>query len=289
MIQYDPKDVLGVLFRVRGSIMLRLLPRTLAAAAVGVGAVELLHYWPFKLPSIAHTLIGVALGLLLVFRTNASYDRYWEGRKLIGGMVNRTRDIARQLRSYVSARDEVASRALAEVERVLPLFYTLAVMSLRAETDLAAVERLTPDERAQLEPLRARAPMALAWVSTQLDVLAKKGHLRDVHIQLIDTNVGALMDALGGCERIARTPVPFAYAQHIKWFVTLFCFTVPFVMVDTMSWATPFVTGVLAFALYGIDEIGVEIEDPFGDDPNDLPMDAVGETVSRSVHDLLST
>lgn len=287
MIQYDPKSLLGVLFRVRGSIAVRLLPRTLAAAAVGLGAVFLFRQWPFKVPPLAHTLIGVALGLLLVFRTNASYDRYWEGRKLMGAMVNRSRDIARQLRTYVSTRDEVTERAFAEVERALRIFYALTVMSLRSETDLGTLELLRPEERAELEPLRARAPMALVWVTRQIEALAKAGHLRDVHLQVLDANVVALMDALGGCERIARTPVPFAYAQHIKWFVTLFCFTVPFVMVDSMSWGTPLAAPILAFALYGIDEIGVEIEDPFGDDPNDLPMEAVGETIGRSVQDLL--
>ena len=289
MIQYDPKSLLGVLFRVRGSIAARLLPRTLAAAAVGLAAVFLLRHWPFKLPPLAHTLIGVALGLLLVFRTNASYDRYWEGRKLLGSMVNRTRDIARQLRTYVTAPDDVREAAFAEVERGLRLFYALTVMSLRSETDLGTVDILRPDERAELEPLKARAPMALVWVSRRIEALAKAGHLRDVHVQVIDASVTALMDSLGGCERIARTPVPFAYAQHIKWFVTRFCCTGPVVMVDSRSWGTPVAAAILAFALYGIDEIGVEIEDPFGDDPNDLPMEAVGETIGRSVQDLLAT
>ena len=98
-----------------------------------------------------------------------------------------------------------------------------------------------------------------------------------------------LNDYLGGAERILRTPIPFAYAQHIKVFVVLFCFTAPFAMVDVMGWATPLVAGLLALALFGVDEIGVEIEDPFGDDPNDLPLDAIGRGIDDAVTDILAT
>lgn len=97
-----------------------------------------------------------------------------------------------------------------------------------------------------------------------------------------------MTDALGGCERIRKTPIPFAYAHHIKLFVVLFCFTAPFAMSEAMGWYTPLVAGILAFALLGIDEIGVEIEDPFGVDENDLPLDAIEATIARGLDDLAS-
>jgi len=95
------------------------------------------------------------------------------------------------------------------------------------------------------------------------------------------------MDSIGSCERIVKTPVPFAYAQHIKLLVLLFCITLPFAIVDTMRWGTPVVAGLLALALFGIDELGVEIEDPFGSDANDLPLEAVGRSVATSTRELL--
>jgi putative membrane protein len=104
----------------------------------------------------------------------------------------------------------------------------------------------------------------------------------------MDTNLTALVDLHSGCERIVRTPIPFAYAQHIKLFVTLWCFTVPFAIVDAMQSYTWFASAVLAFALFGIDEIGVEIEDPFGYDDNDLPIDRIGQTIKASMSDILS-
>src|SRR5262249_33189996 len=96
MIDYDARRWLGLILPVRGSVVPRLVPRVLATSAIGVVAMLLLERRGLRIPTLAHTLVGVALGLLLVFRTNASYDRYWEGRRLIGGIVNRARDLARQ-------------------------------------------------------------------------------------------------------------------------------------------------------------------------------------------------
>jgi predicted membrane chloride channel (bestrophin family) len=103
-----------------------------------------------------------------------------------------------------------------------------------------------------------------------------------------DETLGLFSDAFGGCERIRSTPVPFAYAHHIKLLVFLFCYTVPFVMVDSMGWITPIATAIVCFGLFGIDEIGVEIEDPFGTDPNDLPMERLIEHLEVSTREILA-
>jgi putative membrane protein len=92
---------------------------------------------------------------------------------------------------------------------------------------------------------------------------------------------------MGGAERIVKTPVPFAYAQHIKIFVTLFCLTVPFAMSSSLHWLTPAGAALLGFALIGIDEIGVEIEEPFGYDPNDLPLDLILQTIDKDTAEVL--
>ena len=91
----------------------------------------------------------------------------------------------------------------------------------------------------------------------------------------------------GSCERILRTPVPFAYAHHIKTFLSVFCVTAPFAMLAPMGWLTPVATAIVSYGLFGIDEIGVEIEEPFGYDGNDLPMVGIGETIARNVTDTL--
>ncbi len=284
MIDYEPKRWLPLVLRLRGTVFVGVIGRVLATAAVGAVAVHLFTSQGLKFPPLAHTLIGAALALLLVFRTNASYDRYWEGRKLIGQMGNRLRDLARQT-ATVGTDDELDREG---VGRLLVLWYRLGVQALRGETDLSAVGELaTADERARLADVRQRPYVVAGWITTRFARLLDDGHLDGARFISIDANLSALADALGGAERIRATPVPFAYAHHIKVFVALFCFSVPFAMVDSMGWYTPGVAAVLAFALFGIDEIGVEIEDPFGYDTNDLPLDKIGDSIERSVKDIL--
>jgi len=289
MIAYDPRGWLSVVLRLRGSVLPRLTLRILLTVAVGALSSYLHDTRGLSVPSIAHTLIGVALGLLLVFRTNASYDRYWEGRRLLGQMVNRSRDLARQIATFVTGDDDAVAGEQRTMQRHVAAFFGLGRQSLRAERDLAALGPLLTDaERATLEPLSSRPAVVLTWISARLVTQLAAGRLSEQRLQACDANLTSLVDSLGGCERIARTPIPFAYAQHIKSFVLLFCFTAPFAMVDTMRWLTPAVSGLLAFALFGIDEIGVEIEDPFGYDDNDLPVEDIGKTIERDTAEILA-
>lgn len=284
MIDYDGKSWVSVLSKVKGSVLPRLLPRTIAAGGVGYLAQWLHTHHKFHTPTTVHTLIGVALGLLLVFRTNASFDRWWEGRKLLGGIVNRTRDLARQAGGYFADDDDTRKTII----RYLDAYFILATQSLRAENALDKLgDLLTGDEKKKLEKISAaRASTVLSWITLRLDEKAKEGKLSEVRLLAMDTNLTALVDYYSGCERIARTPVPFAYAHHIKLFVMLFVFTVPFAISDVMKDFTPLAAAVLAYALLGIDEIGVEIEDPFGYDPNDLPLDRIAKTISTSTHEI---
>lgn len=288
MIDYDAKSWLRVAFAVKGTVLPRIALRIVMVAAIGVLAAWLNARMGLKIPAIAHTLIGVALGLLLVFRTNASYDRYWEGRKLLGSMVNRTRDVSRQIAAYTRGEDAATRAHVLAVRRYLVLFYRLAAQGLRSEKNLDAVAPLLGEgDREILEPVNARAYVALRLLTEHVRALHEEGKLSDPHVITIDGGVTALVDALGACERIVKTPVPFAYAQHIKVFVLLFTFTIPFAVVDVLHWGTPVAAAVLGFALFGIDEIGVEIEDPFGYDDNDLPVERIGDGIDASTKDIV--
>jgi ion channel-forming bestrophin family protein len=284
MIQYDPKSLLSVVFRLHGSVFVRMVPRVVLVAAIGEIAYLAHQRTGLRFPTIVHTLIGVALGLLLVFRTNASYDRYWEGRKLLGSITNRCRDVCRQAVSYLE------QEAAHKIRRYTCAFYHVTAGTLRGQRGLstAAEVCLTEAERRSLVEAVHRAPVVATWMSGVLAREVEGGRLTERRLTLLDQNITALIDALGGAERIRNTPVPFAYAQHIKIFVILFVFTVPFAMVDATRAYTPLAAALLAFALFGIDEIGVEIEDPFGDDPNDLPMDAIGAGIERATSDIVA-
>src|SRR5262249_41819137 len=220
--------------------------------------------------------------------TNASYDRYWEGRRLMGAFVNRARDLARQAAAYIDGGPEgMAERR--EIARLLAVFFALMRQYLRKERDLGALEfDLSADEKAALEPLAVRPTLATVWLTRVLAKSARGGRLSAEKLHFMDANVTQLVDYWGGAERIMKTPIPFAYAQHIKSFLMLFCATVPFAMVDSMRWYTPLAAAVIAFGLFGIDEIGVEIEDPFGYDANDLPLDAIGNRIAEDTRVILA-
>jgi putative membrane protein len=243
MIEYDTKAWYSIVFQMRGSVMPRLVPRVVLVAAAGAAAVLIYERSASRLPP--PTLIGAALGLLLVFRTNASYDRYWEGRKKLGMVVNRSRDLARQIASYVTSAEDRS-----ELQRQIVAMAALINQMLRKQRDLSLLgELLTERERELLADAAPRPAMAAQWISARLARLADAGRLSELRLQLMDANLTQLIDELGGAERIMKTPVPFAYAQHIKMFTVVFCFTVPLVMVDTLGWYTPLAAAMLAFAL----------------------------------------
>jgi putative membrane protein len=280
MVDYDPKSFLRVVTQLRGSVIPALLPRILLCTGIGAGAAYLHFNFAFKLPSIAHTLLGVALGLLLVFRTNASYDRFWEGRKLFGALVNRSRDLTRQAAVYIEGDSPEAHAARREIQRLIVMFFMLLKQYLRHERDLSQLGvELRDEEKKALEPAVVRPNLPVLWMTQVLMRCVRAGYLTEQRLWVMDQNISLYTDFWGGAERIMRTPIPFAYAQHIKSFLTLFCLSAPFAMVESMKWFTPLASGVLAFGMFGIDEIGVEIEDPFGYDPNDLPLDTIGKRI----------
>lgn len=288
MVQYDARDWMKVLTQTHGSVMPRLLARLGSVALVAVAATYLFETRHFKFSPVAHTLVGAALGLLLVFRTNTSYDRYWEGRKLLGGSVNRLRDLLRQVAGSVSG--EVGQTLCQELRRRILIFFGLQRQYLRNERDLAfASDQLTETEKAALEPLTARPVAYLTCISSLLAHTYRDGLINGELYRNLDQNVTSLMDNLGGAERIVKTPVPFAYAQHIKGFLFIFCFTLPFVLAEPTGRWNPLASAAVAYALFGIEEIGVEIEDPFGDDPNDLPIEAMEESLKKVTSDLVAS
>lgn len=287
MVNYDARNWLGVLTQTHGSVMPRLVLRVLCIGLLGATATYLYHIHKFKLAPVAHTMVGAALGLLLVFRTNTSYDRYWEGRKLLGASINRVRDLLRQLCG--SAQGEEGQLACLELRRQLVLFFGLQRQYLRQERDLGEFsEIMTAAEKTQLEPLNVRPVAYLAATSQFLADAYARGLFNAEIYRNMDQNLTALLDNLGGAERIMKTPVPFAYAQHIKGFLFIFCVTLPFVLAEPTGFWNPLASAAVAYALFGIEEIGVEIEDPFGDDPNDLPMDAMEEGVKKATSDLVA-
>lgn len=277
MIDYDPHRWWTQFLQVRGSMLKEITARVVACVvwAIAVCAVHL--YWtPVGVPTSIHALIGLALSLLLVFRTNSSYDRFWEGRKLWGGIVNETRNLARASGVFLHADPELHQR----IVRWTMCFPYAAAGILRGKVNLGPIADALPKE--SVARALGAQHSALAVSSEMSEAIAegrRRGHY-DAYVQMqLDQNVQLLIDYLGGCERIHKTPMPFAYMVHLRRALILYVYSLPFALVKDFGWAAVAATFAIAYVFFGIEEIGVEIEDPFGLDDNDLPLERICETI----------
>lgn len=283
MIDYDPHLWRDHLFDFRGSVLRKVIPRMTVFGVWGAAVCWCNeHYFAIAMPSTAHALVGVALGLLLVFRTNASYDRFWEGRRQWGAIVNATRNLAR---ASISLMREATG--LSEQVRLWTAAFSHALMHrLRERVSLGTMTEKLPAVDVDRCIRSGNAPLAASiQISRAIAVARQAGVITEHEQMLMDTQVAYLIDAAGACDRIHRTPLPFAYVVHLRRALAIYCLTLPLALIDGFAWSTPLVTVFVSYILLGIEEIGVEIEDPFGVDDNDLPLEKFCQTIEA---DLLS-
>lgn len=281
MIDYDSHSWMSHLFDIKGSMVREVLGRVLTCvtwSAVVVVFHKTVH--PLGVPSTVHSLVGVALGLLLVFRTNSSYDRFWEGRKLWGAIVNDCRNLARDGAAYLAAAPELRD----DLVRWTAAFPFACMNSLRGTAALGPIAATLPAEEVRDALSADHVPSAVAARVTSTIVAARdRGAISDIVAMDLGRYVARLMDDIGGCERIHKTPLPFAYVVHLRRALILYCFTLPFALIGDFGWGTILDTLLVAYVFFGIEEIGVEIEDPFGEDDNDLPLEAICETIAGNL------
>ena len=274
MSQYDPRQWTNHLLDIEGSMVREILFRVIASFFWAAIVTVLFICGPsfcrnMGIPATAHSLIGTALGLLLVFRTNSSYDRFWEGRKQWGGIVNECRNLTRQASEWLSADQSLMREIIS-----LTIGFPFAVMQrLHKTTSLGTtLSDVSPTDVTRIEASK-HPPLAIANLITSRVLSAReRGLIDSLQLNSLDHNIELLIDYCGACERIHSTPLPFAYAVHLRRVLIVYCFTLPFAFVKDFGWATIPATLLTSYILFGVEEIGVEIEDPFGFTTNDLPI-----------------
>lgn len=279
-----------MLFQWRGSVAPAVLPRTLFCAGFSL-LIAIVHRTgvPVSFNSLGSVVPSIVLGLLLVFRTNTAYERFWEGRKLWGGLVNTTRNLARQIWVAIQEDTEADHEEKVAHLRLLVAFARTTKQHLRDEPLGSELDStVTAEQYAKLQQMN-NPPLEVAfWIADYLQASFNRGKLNAYQLSAMLSQVNTLVDVLGGCERILKTPIPLAYAIHLKQLILLYCLSLPFQMVGTLGWWTPLIAGLISFAVFGIEEIGIEIENPFGHDPNDLPLDSICQTMEHNIEDLIS-
>jgi putative membrane protein len=274
----------------QGSVIPAVWPRVMACV-VFAALIVLLHQWgmPVAWPVLSGIVPSIVLGLLLVFRTNTAYDRFWEGRKLWGTMVNTSRNLARQVWVAIAVEDGPDRVAKQQAMKLIVAFAMATKQLLRREPpqpELQAV--VTPAQFEKLQRMH-NPPLEIAyWLGDYLQTQQLRGQINPYQLQSMMDLLNTLVDCLGGCERILKTPMPMAYSIHLKQLLLIYCLALPFQMVSEVGVWSILITGLISFAVFGIEEIGIEIENPFGCDPNDLPLDAICETMQRNIQDLMT-
>jgi putative membrane protein len=236
------------------------------------------------IPMAPYEVMGVALGALLVLRTNAGYERWWEGRKLWGGIVNQSRNLVIQALSY--GPDDPNWRR--QLVGWTAAFAHVSRCSLRHQHHLPELDNLIGTVEAQRIASVEHMPTAVSLVIGQLLREGVEMGMNQLAFTRAEEERAKLIDHIGGCERILKTPLPEAYSIEIRQFIFVFLVALPFGILTKVDWLTPVVTMLVAFPILALDEIGVELQNPFSAARlNHLPLDKICESLEQNLRALL--
>jgi putative membrane protein len=261
-------------------------PRVLVVTAASVGVAVLHDRLPQRVPEIgpaAFTLLGLALSIFLGFRNNACYERWWDGRRYWGQLIAEARGLARELPTLLPDDPVLVQRC---ARRIVAFAHALRCQ-LRDGSDNAARAYLDPAEWPLVADRRSRPDAILRALADDLGGLLRSGRLSDLRYQVLSARMQAMTDIQTACERLRSTPTPFTYTLLLHRTAWLFCLLLPFGMVATLGFATPILTAILAYAFFGLDALGEELEEPFGQSQNALPLDALTRLIEIAVGESL--
>ena len=288
MISYNPKEWFSIIFLIRKSDTARTLMPVMLVLGVLVAAfcyVELeLVNLAFTSTVTMHSLLGFVISMLLVFRTNTAYERWWEGRKQWGALVNVSRNLAIRIAQIVPQSEPV----LRQYFRVLITNYALSLKEhLRSRSDRSELE---VHQQLDLDAVMGKAhiPNALAQkLYAAILQLRTDGRISEEQLLALDGMVNQFTDITGACERIRKTPIPYSYSAFIKKFIFIYVISLPFGIITDFGYATILVTVTVFYVLASLELIAEEIEDPFGTDTNDLPTDDIARTIQTNLKEIL--
>lgn len=292
MITYDPRDWFRPVFLIhKAETFRKLWPLLLLcggySAVVAYLEVEHLNLANdrfMKNIPMMHSLLGFAISMLLVFRTNTAYDRWWEGRKQWGALVNATRNLSTKLAAMLDPSDNTDRAFFARLIGLFPqeLRQHLQDERTRLELDEAPHPEIPDFDRARHVPSQI-----VTLLQLRLTRLQREGKLSAEQLLLLNPDVTALLDICGACERIKNSPIPYSYVSFIKKFIVIYVATLPLGVVFALGYITIPVTMFIFYVLASLELIAEEIEDPFGRDNNDLPMDRLAATITRNAKEIL--
>lgn len=292
MITYNPKDWFTFIFRFHKADTLRKLAPLIVGICVYCWIIALLELHIFKLGDSAyiknitsmHTLLSFVISMLLVFRTNTAYDRWWEGRKQWGALVNSSRNLAIKINSMLGLEQE---KHRLFFRKVIPMYARTLSHHLHAESTRLALDEQEHPELRDLDTNRHLPNQVASLLFQRVNNLYKAGVIEGDQLIVLNNELQSLTDICGACERIKNTPIPFSYSVFLKKFIFFYVMTLPFSFVINLGYIAIPVVAFIFYVLASLELIAEEIEDPFGGDENDLPMDKMAQNIKKHVAEII--
>ena len=291
MIQYNPKDWFTFIFRLHKADTVRKLMPLIIGIAIYALIIALLEkeVWEMldnnyvKNIPLMHGMLGFVISLLLVFRTNTAYDRWWEGRKLWGALTNNCRNLAIKL-SAMLPESEIEHRIF--FRKIIPAYAYALKNHLGHES--TATEIFDDEELNKQIHHDKHVPNQVALLMTKhINTIYKENKITGEQLITLNNEIQTFTDICGACERIKNTPIPFSYSVFLKKFIFFYVMTLPFGYVFSMGyWVIP-VVAFIFYVLASLELIAEEIEDPFGADSNDLPTGKMAQNIQRHVAEII--
>lgn len=283
MIDYNPKSWIKLIFAFHKSDTFRILWKEIVYIGLFTTLVVLLEIRFFPDTKVLEKLVGVysllgfVMSLLLIFRTNTAYDRWWEGRRKWGELVNDSRNLSLKLASILKNEEDRDF-----FNRMISNFAFASKEHLRNGVDFNELN-LNPDEFDRLRS-KQHVPLGITELMfSKINELKSSGTISELEVLYVERNLNSLMDSLGGCERIKNTPIPFSYSLFIKKFIFVYVITLPLALVEQFSYFAALISTFIFYVLVSLEVLAEEIEDPFGTDENDLPTDQLCLKIKDSV------
>jgi ion channel-forming bestrophin family protein len=294
MVNYNPKDWFTFIFRFHKADTFRELFPLLIGICMYTGIITFLEINVFHVSeashvrnlTIMHTLLGFAISMLLVFRTNTAYDRWWEGRKLWGALVNNSRNLAIKMAAILPADDKEHRLFF---RKIIPAFaHALHKHLHRESTRIELFEaKDAPAVFKQIDTEKHVPNQIAALMFKQVNSLYTDKKITGNQLIVLNAELQSFLDVCGACERIKNTPIPFSYSVFIKKFIFFYVMTLPFGFVFTLGYYSVPVVAFIMYVLASLELIAEEIEDPFGGDENDVPTEKIANNIHNNVAELI--
>jgi putative membrane protein len=287
MLSYNPKAWFSFIFQFhKGDTFRKLIPLMIGIGLYSALVAYLeLEYWQLsdsshvKNITVTHTMLGFVISLLLVFRTNTAYDRWWEGRRMWGALVNNSRNLSIKLAVMLKDKDDKAL-----FRRLIPAYASVLNLHLK-NVDIS--HELFDDATLSPDHYKHKPNQIAKTMIAKINELYTTGALTGDQLIILNSEIQSFTDICGVCERIKNTPIPYSYSAFIKKFIFFYVMTLPFGYVFQLGYYVIPVVMFVFYVLASLELIAEEIEDPFGTDVNDLPLEKIADNIKKNVEELI--